>query len=352
MVPAAAPDGDADVGDHVLRRPRRKHRVAAPLARAPRRPGAVRRPAASPRAARCRTGRAGAGGKKRAPFREHARSIANSSSSSTSSRAASIPNTGRWQGAGNANSRRGPVDAIIGFPAICTHLRGTRHARGRACRHRPQLRRARWNSQSSGARASRVPGCGQDWGALPAFTAPGGTWEMKDISASGFRLHAPMGAATELTLNTLVAIRRRDQEAWVLGISPAHAPPFCPGGGDRTAADRELAGRTPISCEQRKAREADYSVNGEIPTDHGARVPGSLPFVQPTRGRAAGAVLDRSRRRVPRVQALHAPDGGFATHDPVRARARTSCGLGLDRRRSRCAPGNRLRRVLPRHPAA
>ena len=61
---------------------------------------------------------------------------------------------------------------------------------------------------------AREPGPGR----LAAFTAPGGPWEMKDISASGFRLHAPMSVATELTLNMLVAIRRRDQDAWVLGI--------------------------------------------------------------------------------------------------------------------------------------
>jgi len=41
---------------------------------------------------------------------------------------------------------------------------------------------------------------------------------MKDTSASGFRLHAPMSIATEITLSMLVAVNRRGQDAWVLGI--------------------------------------------------------------------------------------------------------------------------------------
>jgi hypothetical protein len=110
-------------------------------------------------------------------------------------------------------------------------------------------------------------------GRLAAYTAPGGTWEMKDISASGFRLNAPMGAATELTLNTLVAIRRGDQEAWVLGIIRRMR---------RLSAQEveiglQLIANTLASanlCEQRKVREADYSVNGEIPTVTGREFQG------------------------------------------------------------------------------
>ena len=38
------------------------------------------------------------------------------------------------------------------------------------------------------------------------------------MSVSGFRLHAPMSVATEVTLSMLVAFQRRGQDAWELGI--------------------------------------------------------------------------------------------------------------------------------------
>jgi hypothetical protein len=53
---------------------------------------------------------------------------------------------------------------------------------------------------------------------LATFAAPGGPWEIKDISASGFRLHAPMSIATEVRLSMLVAIDRCGKNAWFLGI--------------------------------------------------------------------------------------------------------------------------------------
>jgi hypothetical protein len=51
-----------------------------------------------------------------------------------------------------------------------------------------------------------------------AFAAPGGPWEIKDVSHSGFRLVAPMGIATRITLGTLAALRARGQASWTLGV--------------------------------------------------------------------------------------------------------------------------------------
>ena len=58
------------VGHVVLRRSRRQHGIAAPLAGAARRPRAVRRPAAPARADAAEPGRAGGGGAKRAPHEQ------------------------------------------------------------------------------------------------------------------------------------------------------------------------------------------------------------------------------------------------------------------------------------------
>ena len=174
---------------------------------------------------------------------------------------------------------------------------------------------------------------------------------MKDISASGFRLHAPMGAATELTLNTLVAIRRRDQEAWVLGIIRRMR---------RLSAQEAEIGLQLIAnalanadlCEQRKVREADYSVNGESPAATGREFQGLFLSFNRREGEAPVQSLIVPAVEYPRVQALHAPDGGFATHDAVWARARTSCRLGVDRRRFPRAGWNRCGRVRTRRLSA
>ncbi len=78
---------------------------------------------------------------------------------------------------------------------------------------------------------------------LAAFAAPGGPWEMKDMSVSGFRLHAPMSVATEVTLSMLVAIRRRGEDSLGPGDRPPDEAPFRRQRRDRIAAGRECIDR-------------------------------------------------------------------------------------------------------------
>jgi hypothetical protein len=96
---------------------------------------------------------------------------------------------------------------------------------------------------------------------------------MKDVSASGFRLHAPMNDAADLTLSMLVAIRRRDPTPWVLGIIRRIRR--------LSSKDAEIGVQVIATTfasaeltEQRKAREATYSVNGENPTTSGRQFHG------------------------------------------------------------------------------
>ena len=53
---------------------------------------------------------------------------------------------------------------------------------------------------------------------LAAFATPGGPWEVKDVSQTGFRLIAPMSAASAVTLGTIAAIRAHGHLVWTLGI--------------------------------------------------------------------------------------------------------------------------------------
>jgi hypothetical protein len=103
---------------------------------------------------------------------------------------------------------------------------------------------------------------------LAAFAAPGGPWEVKDVSQTGFRLIAPMSVANAVTLNTLAAIRPHGQTSWTLGIVRRMR---------RLTADRAEIGLQIVATtllgvelmEQRKSVDDDYSVDGEAITING-----------------------------------------------------------------------------------
>ena len=100
------------------------------------------------------------------------------------------------------------------------------------------------------------------------FAAPGGPWEVKDVSQTGFRLLAPMSVANTVTLGSLAAIRPHGQTAWSLGIVRRMK---------RMTADRAEIGLQVIAntlvgvdlVEQRKTTADDYSVDGEVATISG-----------------------------------------------------------------------------------
>ncbi len=103
---------------------------------------------------------------------------------------------------------------------------------------------------------------------LAAYAAPGGAWEVKDVSQTGFRLIAPMSVANAVTLGTLTAIRPQDHTLWTLGIVRRMK---------RQTADRAEIGLQVIAntligvdlVEQRKNPDLDYSVDGESTTING-----------------------------------------------------------------------------------
>jgi hypothetical protein len=103
------------------------------------------------------------------------------------------------------------------------------------------------------------------------FGAPGGPWEVKDVSQTGFRLLAPMSVANTVTLGSLAAIRPQGQSAWTLGIVRRMK---------RLTADRAEIGLQVIAntlagvdlVEHRKGGGDDYSVDGEVVTISGRTV--------------------------------------------------------------------------------
>ena len=105
---------------------------------------------------------------------------------------------------------------------------------------------------------------------IGAHAAPGGPWEAKDVSQTGFKLIAPIQVANAVTLGTLVAIHPHGQPRWTLGIIRRMK---------RTAADRAEIGLQIIAdtissvdlTEQRKRGADEYSIDGEGTTINGRR---------------------------------------------------------------------------------
>jgi hypothetical protein len=128
---------------------------------------------------------------------------------------------------------------------------------------------------------------------IGAHAAPGGPWEAKDVSQTGFKLVAPIQVANAVTLGTLVAIHPHGQPRWTLGIIRRMK---------RTSADRAEIGLAIVADtisavdlnEQRKRTADDYSIDGEGTTINGRRF---------------GALLLslRSRDGEPMVQSLIVP---------------------------------------------
>jgi cyclic-di-GMP-binding protein len=85
---------------------------------------------------------------------------------------------------------------------------------------------------------------------------------VKDMSKTGFRLIAPMQAASGFPVGTLVAIRPHDESQWTLGIvrrMRRHT-------SERTEIGLQMVASTLAGVdlvEQRRSAETDYLVDGE-----------------------------------------------------------------------------------------
>ena len=97
---------------------------------------------------------------------------------------------------------------------------------------------------------------------LAQYAAPGGPWEAKDVSSTGFRLVAPAATAGMFAIGTLVAIRSSGKKEWTLGVVRRLKRPTA----DRTEVGvqriaSEISGVDLV--EQRRNAETDYSVDGD-----------------------------------------------------------------------------------------
>jgi hypothetical protein len=166
---------------------------------------------------------------------------------------------------GERTNASGSIDAIVGFAKISGFLRddemgaavdGEAHTRSFG----DTIELATFGrARNESARALDVVRR-----RLATYAAPGGAWEIRDVSQTGYRLVAPMTVISSMTLGTLTAIRAQGDALWMLGIVRRMK---------RLTNERAEIGLQIIAdnlvgvelAEQRRG-ETDYSVDGEVPT--------------------------------------------------------------------------------------
>jgi hypothetical protein len=176
---------------------------------------------------------------------------------------------------GERTAAAGTVDAIVGFQSIATYLRDE---------ERNPVSRADTGHSFGGTMELAVFGRvlneqdrirEQGRRRLAAACAPGGPWEVKDVSQTGFRLVAPMMVANAVTLGTVAALRAHGDHGWTLGVARRIR---------RLTSDRAEIGLQVIASqllgvdlvEQRKSDAGDYSIDGEVTTINGRAFAGLL----------------------------------------------------------------------------
>ena len=254
-------------GHVVLRRPGRARRPAPPHALAARGARAVPRHAAAALGADAERRDARAEDPRPAAVGSHAQAH-RAAGPPDQARVAGRPEFKPFARRGERMAAAGTVDAIVGFAKISGFLREEEQSpipqmeSGKSFGGTMELAvfgRMRNETDRRIELARRR---------FATFAAPGGPWEVKDVSQTGFRLLAPMSVANAVTLGTLAAIRPHGQTPWTLGIVRRMK---------RMTADRAEIGLQVIAntlvgvdlVEHRKSTDTDYSVNGETTTVSG-----------------------------------------------------------------------------------
>jgi hypothetical protein len=99
---------------------------------------------------------------------------------------------------------------------------------------------------------------------LANYATPGGAWDIRDVSQTGFRLIAPMSVINAVTLGTLAAIRPQPQMRWTLGIVRRMKRLTT----ERAEIGLQVIANNLVGVEltETKRTEPDVSIKGEVST--------------------------------------------------------------------------------------
>jgi hypothetical protein len=123
---------------------------------------------------------------------------------------------------------------------------------------------------------------------LATFAAPGGPWDIRDVSQTGFRMVAPMSVINAVTLGTLAAIRPPSQVRWTLGIVRRMKRLTT----ERAEIGLQVIANNLVGVElaETKKGEAEYSVDG-VPTVSSRRFNGLFLSLRKRDGETAVQTL-------------------------------------------------------------
>jgi len=191
---------------------------------------------------------------------------------------------------GERTSAEGSVDAIIGFAKIAAFLRDDEMQPFIEGRRSPStfgetieiatFGRMRNENARTMEMARRR---------LANYAAPGGAWDVRDVSQTGFRLIAPMSVINAVTLGTLAAIRPQAQLRWTLGIVRRMKRLTT----ERAEIGLQVIANNLVGVEltETKRAEPDYSIEGEVPTVNSRRYNGLFLSLKKRDGETAVQTL-------------------------------------------------------------
>jgi len=191
---------------------------------------------------------------------------------------------------GERTSAEGSVDAIIGFAKIAAFLRDdemqpfiegkrTPSTFGETIEIATFGRMRNENARTMEMARRR----------LANYAAPGGAWDVRDVSQTGFRLIAPMSVINAVTLGTLAAIRPEAQLRWTLGIVRRMKRLTT----ERAEIGLQIIANNLVGVEltETKRAEPDYSIEGEVPTVNSRRFNGLFLSLKKRDGETAVQTL-------------------------------------------------------------
>jgi len=191
---------------------------------------------------------------------------------------------------GERTSAEGSVDAIIGFAKIAAFLRDDEMQPFIEGKRSPStfgdtieiatFGRMRNENTRTMEMARRR---------LANYAAPGGAWDVRDVSQTGFRLIAPMSVINAVTLGTLAAIRPQAQLRWTLGIVRRMKRLTT----ERAEIGLQVIANNLVGVEltETKRAEPDYSIEGEVPTVNSRRFNGLFLSLKKRDGETAVQTL-------------------------------------------------------------
>ena len=174
---------------------------------------------------------------------------------------------------GERTNAEGGVDAIIGFAKIAGFLRDDEmqpfiDGKGSPSTFGETIEIATFGRmRNENARPMEVARR-----RLASYAAPGGAWDIRDVSQTGFRLVAPMSLINAVTLGTLAAIRPQTQGRWTLGIVRRMKRLTT----ERAEIGLQVIANNLVGVEltETKRAEPDHSIEGEAPTANSRRFNG------------------------------------------------------------------------------